>query len=106
MLDNNNRWLIYMLISSSLIQAAVAAVSAVSLAQVVRALFILCALAGFVMFFRPLLIGIGRALVLAVRPRQTEVQLAARLTMYKSFLQQRGIHLPSTPAETPVASRG
>jgi hypothetical protein len=95
-----------MSISSSLIQAAVAVVSAVSFAQVVRALFSLFALAGFVMFFRPLLIGIGRALVLAVRPRLTEDQLAARLTVYKSFLKQRGIHPASMPAEPAIASRG
>jgi hypothetical protein len=35
-------------------------------------------LGGVVMFFRPLLIGIARALVLLVRPRPTKDELAAR----------------------------
>jgi hypothetical protein len=35
-------------------------------------------LGGLVMFFRPLLIGIARALMLAVRPRPTKDELAAR----------------------------
>ncbi|MFL6674767.1 MAG: hypothetical protein ACJ8LG_15920 [Massilia sp.] len=55
---------------STLIQAVGAFLSAVSFAQVVRAVFSLSALAGFVMFFRPLLVGIARALVLTVRPRR------------------------------------
>jgi hypothetical protein len=35
-------------------------------------------LGGLVMFFRPLLVGIARALVLVVRPRRTKDELAAR----------------------------
>jgi hypothetical protein len=35
-------------------------------------------LGGVVMFFRPLLIGIVRALMLVVRPRPTKDELAAR----------------------------
>jgi hypothetical protein len=35
-------------------------------------------LGGLLMFFRPLLIGIARALVLVVRPRPTKDELAAR----------------------------
>jgi hypothetical protein len=35
-------------------------------------------LGALLMFFRPLLIGIARALVLVVRPRPTKEQLAAR----------------------------
>ncbi|NIA53081.1 hypothetical protein HAV22_05355 [Massilia sp. TW-1] len=35
-------------------------------------------LGGVVMFFRPLLIGIARALMLVVRPRPTKDELAAR----------------------------
>jgi hypothetical protein len=38
----------------------------------------LALLGGLLMFFRPLLIGIARALVLVVRPRPTKDQLAAR----------------------------
>ena len=38
----------------------------------------LALLGGLLMFFRPLLIGIARALVLVVRPRPTKDELAAR----------------------------
>lgn len=38
----------------------------------------LALLGGLLMFFRPLLIGIARALVLVVRPRLTKSELAAR----------------------------
>jgi hypothetical protein len=38
----------------------------------------LALLGGLLMFFRPLLIGIARALVLVVRPRPTKEELAAR----------------------------
>lgn len=33
---------------------------------------------GAAMFFRPLLVGIGRALMLIVRPRRTKAELAAQ----------------------------
>lgn len=33
---------------------------------------------GIVLFFRPLLVGLGRALILTVRPRPSRAQLAAR----------------------------
>lgn len=38
----------------------------------------LCVLGGALVFFRPLLTGIARALVLTVRPRPTKNELAAR----------------------------
>jgi hypothetical protein len=38
----------------------------------------LALLGGVLMFFRPLLIGIARALVLVVRPRPSKDELAAR----------------------------
>jgi hypothetical protein len=38
----------------------------------------LALLGGLLMFFRPLLIGVARALVLVVRPRPTKDELAAR----------------------------
>lgn len=38
----------------------------------------LALLGGLLMFFRPLLLGIARALVLVVRPRPTKDELAAR----------------------------
>ncbi|MDN4056866.1 hypothetical protein QPK31_01385 [Massilia sp. YIM B02769] len=42
---------------------------ALSIADVLRLALVLALGAGFVMFFRPLLSGIVRALVLTVRPR-------------------------------------
>jgi hypothetical protein len=63
---------------ASLLHSAAVFLSAFSFAQLVRALFSLLVLTGFVMFFRPLLTGIARALVLTVRPRLTKDQLAAR----------------------------
>jgi hypothetical protein len=76
---------------SSVIQVAGPFVSALSLAQVVRGLFSMSALAGFVMVFRPLLTGIARAVVLAMRPRPTKEQLAARRKLYDAASLQRGI---------------
>jgi hypothetical protein len=63
---------------ASLLHSAAVFLSAFSFAQVVRALFSLLTLTGFVMFFRPLLTGIARALVLTVRPRAAKPPFAAR----------------------------
>jgi hypothetical protein len=90
---------------SSVIQVAGPLVSAVSLAQVVRGLFSMSALAGFVMMFRPLLTGIARALVLAVRPRLTQEQLVARRKRYDAASLQRGINPAGGGAEA-LSSRG
>jgi uncharacterized membrane protein len=95
-----------MSVASSLIQATSAFMSAVSFAQVARGVFSLAALTGFAMFFRPLLVGIARALALAVRPRLTEEQLAARRTLHNSFLLRRGVSLPAAQPDAAVASRG
>jgi hypothetical protein len=75
--------------TSSLIQATGALMSAVPLAQLVRSVFSLSALAGLLMFFRPLLVGIARALVLAARPRRRKEQQVARR---HAFMLQRGIN--------------
>lgn len=61
--------------SLALIQTAVAAVP---VGQVLRTATGLALLGGVAMFFRPLLIGIGRAAVLAVRPRPPKVHLGQR----------------------------
>jgi uncharacterized membrane protein len=57
-------------------------ISAISFAQVIRALFSLSVFIGLVMFFRPLLTGVVRALVLALRPRMTAEQLATRRQLH------------------------
>ena len=61
--------------SLTLIQTAVAAVP---VGQVLRAASGLALLGGVAMFFRPLLVGIGRAALLTVRPRPPKAHLAKR----------------------------
>jgi hypothetical protein len=51
----------------------------------------LAVLGGLLMFFRPLLIGIARALVLVVRPRPTKDELAARRKLRDASLAQQAI---------------
>jgi hypothetical protein len=59
-------------------------------------------LGGLLMFFRPLLIGIARALVLVVRPRPTKDELAARRKLRIAALaQQAGAAVAATAAATP-----
>jgi hypothetical protein len=58
--------------------------SAISFAQVMRGVFSLSVLVGLVMYFRPLLTGLVRALVLVVRPRITAEQLARRRQLHSA----------------------
>lgn len=53
-------------------------VLALPFTQLLLCMVQLTLLGGVLMFFRPLLVGIVRALVLVVRPRPTKDQLAAR----------------------------
>ncbi|RYE81062.1 MAG: hypothetical protein EOO80_02155 [Oxalobacteraceae bacterium] len=55
-----------------------APLTAVPFAHLLTSMVQLTVLGAVLMFFRPLLIGIARALVLVVRPRPTKDQLAAR----------------------------
>jgi hypothetical protein len=75
--------------AATLFQATGAIVPAVSIAQFVRGLFTLSALVGFVMFFRPLLTGIARALVLTVRPALTREERAARRSLQNAAALHR-----------------
>jgi hypothetical protein len=52
--------------------------TAVPFMQLFTSMVQLILLGAVLMFFRPLLIGIARALVLVVRPRPTKDELAAR----------------------------
>jgi hypothetical protein len=56
----------------------------------------LALLGGLLMFFRPLLIGIARALVLVVRPRPSKDALAARR---KLRLAQQAVVVAGSAAE-------
>lgn len=53
-------------------------VMALPFAQLLTSMVQLILLGGLLMFFRPLLVGLARALVLAIRPRPTKDELAAR----------------------------
>jgi len=64
--------------SLTLLQNAGAAVAAVPVGQVLRAATGLALLGGVAMVFRPLLVGIGRATILAVRPRPPKAKLGER----------------------------
>jgi hypothetical protein len=61
-------------------------ISTISFTQVVRGVFSLSVLVGLAMFFRPLLTGLARALVLALRPRLTAEQLASRRQLHDARL--------------------
>jgi hypothetical protein len=60
--------------TTTLFQAA----SAVPYSMVFNMTIYLALLGGIALFFRPLLVGIGRALYLTVRPRRAKAQSAAR----------------------------
>jgi len=53
-------------------------VAAVPVGDVLRTAAGLALAGGVAMFFRPLLVGIGRAAVLTIRPRPPKVQLGER----------------------------
>jgi hypothetical protein len=61
--------------SDTLFQAPM---TALPFMQLLISMIQLALLGGLLMFFRPLLTGIARALVLVVRPRPTKDELAAR----------------------------
>lgn len=66
-----------MSLSANLLHTASTYITAAPLAAVAHSVFDLAAVAGLAMFFRPLLTGIGRALVLTVRPRRPRAQKVA-----------------------------
>ena len=68
----------------------------------VRGVFSIAAVAGLLVFFKPLLVGIARALFLVVSPRLTREERQARRQMRDAQLLQRMInssHGPSHAAE-------
>jgi hypothetical protein len=62
--------------AANLYYAATTFMTTVPVAKVAQGVFNVVAVGGVLVFFRPLLTGIGRALVLTVRPRRTPMQLA------------------------------
>lgn len=64
-------------------------VLALPFTQLLLCMVQLTLLGGVLMFFRPLLVGIGRALFLTVRPRRTKAELAARQTLRDALARER-----------------
>ena len=75
-------------------------VSTFPLLSVMRGMLSLSMVAGLVMFFKPLLIGIVRALVLLVKPRRSKAQKAAARQMRDQKEMQRMINASNGPSHT------
>lgn len=67
-----------MSLTANLFHAASTVLATVPVTAVARGAFHAAAIGGGLVFFRPLLSGIGRALLLTVRPRPTRAQQTAR----------------------------
>ena len=65
---------------------------------IARGLLGVSAIAGLAVFFKPLLTGIVRALVLTVRPRLTREEQAARRQMRDAQMLQRMINSSQGPS--------
>jgi len=63
--------------------------AAVPFGQVFATAVYLALLGGTLMFFRPLLVGIGRALFLTVRPRRSKAELAAQRALNEALAMTR-----------------
>mgnify|MGYP000123683703 CR=1 FL=1 len=84
--------------TATLLQTA----AGVQIFPLVRGVFSVAAVAGLLVFFKPLLVGIARALFLVVRPRLTKEERLARRHMRDAQMLQRMInssHGPSHAAE-------
>ena len=64
-----------------------------------RGVFGISAVAGLLVFFKPLLTGIGRALVLVVKPRLTKEERIARRNQRDARMVQRMIDEAQCPNE-------
>jgi hypothetical protein len=82
-------------ITTNLLQAT----AGVQVLPLVRGILGMSALAGLMVFFKPLLTGIARALLLVVRPRLTRDERAARNQMRNSQLFQRMINSSQDPSQ-------
>ena len=73
--------------------------TAVPFGQVFSTAAYLALTGGLLLFFRPLLFGIGRALYLTVRPRRSKAELAAQCALDQALTMQR-----TTTSNDPVAT--
>lgn len=69
--------------------ALVQTVATVPYGQVFSTTMYVALLGGLILFFRPLLVGIGRALYLTVRPRRSRAELAARRALDEALALKR-----------------
>jgi len=69
--------------------ALVQTVATVPYGQVFSTTMYVALLGGLILFFRPLLVGIGRALYLTVRPRRSKAELAARRALDEAMALKR-----------------
>ena len=81
--------------SSALLQLPM---TAVPFSHLVLVMVQMTLLGGVLMFFRPLLVGIARALVLVVRPRPTKDELAARRKLRDARLAQQAAAVATAAA--------
>jgi hypothetical protein len=83
-------------LTANLLQTATA--SNVQVMPLVRGVLSVSAFAGLLMFFKPLLTGIARALFLVVRPRRTKEEQIARRQMRDAQMLQRMINSSQGPS--------
>lgn len=84
--------------SVSLLQTAIGAAADVQFWPLVRGIASLTGLAALILFFKPLLIGIVRALVLVVKPRLTREERIARAHMQDAQVLRRMINSSQCPS--------
>jgi hypothetical protein len=85
--------------TSAVIHKAAAAVPLIPIWELVSCMASMAALVGLAIFFRPLLVGIARALVLVVRPRRSKDELAARRALRGKRDLQRAINAADKPVQ-------
>jgi uncharacterized membrane protein len=86
-----------MSITANLLQTA--SLSNLQLMPLIRGVLSLSVFAGLLVFFKPLLTGIARALVLVVRPHRTKEENAARRHVRDAQLLQRMINSSQGPSD-------
>ncbi|MFT5643075.1 MAG: hypothetical protein ACI83P_000615 [Janthinobacterium sp.] len=87
----------------SFVQAAFVPVLGISLLGAVKTLMSMALVAGLLSLFKPLLLGVARALVLVVKPRLSKEQRLARRQMNDTMLRNRMLHAMDGSASSQAA---
>lgn len=82
----------------SLLQTVLSAAANVQIWPLVRGIASLSAIAALILLFKPLLIGIARALILVVNPRLTKEERIARAHMRDAQVLRRMINSSQCPS--------